>query len=538
MRNARIMIATVMSSIMMSSVSPRCLANDQQSVEELRNTVINLLQALVDQGVISKDKAAQMVKAAQEKAAADAAAVAKTDEGAVRVPYVPQIVKDEISKQVAEAVKPEVVADVVQQAKTDKWGVPGALPDWLSTTQIFGSVLLREEAVLYGSGNTPNYYYNYNTVNSAGGIVPAGANAFIDTNVDRIRFRGAARLGIESDLTDSIKTVIRLSTGNTSDLVSPTQTLDGTAPYSFGVDNLYMRLDERNAQKFPWLTVIGGRFPDPWFAPTDLIFNKQLNFNGLAITGRLGLGDHSAEQSHLFLTAGAMPVQEVALSTTDKWLCAGQFGANLRFAGEQRLKLGAALYDYLKYEGRENSPNSTLLDYTAPTFFRTGNTVFNILNNGNPDSDLFALASKFRLVSISAQYSLPLGARYVLGINADAVKNVGFKEAEIYARTGQLVVPRTKGYQAEMTFGYPSVIQPGAWRVVFGYRYLQRDAVIDAFTDSDFHAGGTDAEGYYVTADLGLVHRLWLRLKYMSANQIDLAPYAVDTLQVDLNTQF
>jgi len=115
-------------------------ADDRQSLEELRNTVINLLQALVDQGVMTREKAAQLVKAAQDKAAADAAAVAKTDEGAVRVPYVPQIVKDEIAKQVAAEVKPGVVADVVNEAKTVKWGVPGALADWLTRTRISGSV--------------------------------------------------------------------------------------------------------------------------------------------------------------------------------------------------------------------------------------------------------------------------------------------------------------------------------------------------------------------------------------------------------------
>ena len=59
-----------------------CLAADeQQSLEELRNTVINLLQALVDQGVMTREKAAQLVKAAQDKAAADAAAVAKSRPG-------------------------------------------------------------------------------------------------------------------------------------------------------------------------------------------------------------------------------------------------------------------------------------------------------------------------------------------------------------------------------------------------------------------------------------------------------------------------
>ena len=69
---------------------------------------------------------------------------------------------------------------------------------------------------------------------------------------------------------------MRIATGNTSDLVSETQTLDGTAPYQFGLDELYIRLDERNAQKFPWLSVVGGRFLNPYGTPTDLIFHKDL----------------------------------------------------------------------------------------------------------------------------------------------------------------------------------------------------------------------------------------------------------------------
>src|SRR5271165_4867285 len=138
------------------------VADERQSLEELQNTVTNLLQALVDQGVISREKAQQMIKAAQDKAAADAAAVAKADEGAVRVPYVPQIVKDEIAKQVAEEVKPAVVAGVVQEAKAEKWGVPGALPDWLTRTRVSGTVLLREEGILYSGSNVQNVYLNYN----------------------------------------------------------------------------------------------------------------------------------------------------------------------------------------------------------------------------------------------------------------------------------------------------------------------------------------------------------------------------------------
>src|SRR3984885_15335600 len=122
-------------------------ADERQALEELGNTVINLLQGLVEQGVITREKPDQMVKAAQAKAAADAASVAKSDEGAVRVPYVPQIIKDEIAKQVAEEVKPAVVADVVKDAKMEQWGVPAALPEWLSLTRVYGDVTVRTEGI-------------------------------------------------------------------------------------------------------------------------------------------------------------------------------------------------------------------------------------------------------------------------------------------------------------------------------------------------------------------------------------------------------
>jgi hypothetical protein len=42
----------------------------------------------------------------------------------------------------------------------------------------------------------------------------------LDDNETRIRFRGRARLGVESDLSDSITAGMRLVTGNTTDLVS------------------------------------------------------------------------------------------------------------------------------------------------------------------------------------------------------------------------------------------------------------------------------------------------------------------------------
>jgi hypothetical protein len=515
-----------------------CHAEDErQSLEELRNTVVNLLQALVEQGVITKEKAQQMVQAAQAKVARESGAAAKDEEGAVRVPYVPQIVKDEIAKQVAEEVKPGVVADVVKEAKTEGWGVPGALADWLKHTRISGDLTLREEGISYGANNAPEY--NYFAINSAGGITQAGANAFLDTDENRFRFRGRARLGVESDITDSITAGMRVVTGNTSDLVSETQTLDGTAPYAFGLDELFVRLDERTAQKFDWLTLVGGRFLNPYQTPTNLVFHQDLTFTGAAATGRLGFGDGSADQSNVFFTVGAQQLQEVEFSAHDKWLVGGQLGTDLRWGEAQKLRVTAAFFDYFNVTGQLNpSDQPGLYNYTAPVFLRWGNTLFNIANTPSNTTQLFALAAKYRLANLNATYLYGVGERYALGVTVDAVKNFGFNAAQVEANTGYYVAPRVKGYQTEVSFGDPLVQQANEWRVIVGYRYLQSDAVIDGYTDSDFHFGGTNARGYYLSGTYGLSKNVWARIRYMSANEIDGPTYDVDTLQIDLNTHF
>ena len=102
--------------------------SERQSLEELRNTVVNLLQALVEQKVMTHDQAEALVKSAQDQAQKTAQDAEKRDAGAVRVPYVPQIVRDQIRQEVAAELRPEVVKDVVAEAKQQGWGVPAGLP--------------------------------------------------------------------------------------------------------------------------------------------------------------------------------------------------------------------------------------------------------------------------------------------------------------------------------------------------------------------------------------------------------------------------
>jgi hypothetical protein len=74
---------------------------------------------------------------------------------------------------------------------------------------------------------------------------------------------------------------------------------------------------------------------------------------------------------------------------------------------------------------------------------------------------------------------------------------------------------------------------------VFGeYRYVERDSMLDVFTDSDFALGGTDNQGFIVGFELGLAKNTWLTTRWFSSTEIDGPPLSIDVLQVDWNTRF
>ena len=95
-----------------------------------------------------------------------------------------------------------------------------------------------------------------------------------------------------------------------------------------------------------------------------------------------------------------------------------------------------------------------------------------------------------------------------------------------------------QGWLARMTVGHPKLKQLWDWNAFVGYKYLESDAVIDAFADSDFGLGGTNLKGYFVGGNVALGPNVWASARWMSANQVAGAPYAVDIVQFDLNAKF
>ena len=527
-----------------SATAVAAQSSEERNLNEVRNTVINLLQSLVERGVITREQAETLVKNAQDKAAADAATSAAQDaaeSGAVRVPYVPQIVKDEIRKQVQADIAPQVAKEVEQQTRQPGWA-SSFLPDWLSRVRVSGDVRVREQSDLFGTDNDAFAYLDFNAVNKAGGINKAGLAAFSNTTQDRYRMRGRARVGVDADIGSGWSTGVRVVTGSLTDPVSTNQTLGNTGQrYQTGFDLLYANWVGSTASQRQTLSLIGGRIPNPWLSH-DLVWDPDLTFEGVAASYRLGLTRDAAPAHAVFLTIGAFPIQEVELSKDDKWLYGSQLGLDWRFDGGTRAHIAAAYYYYKNIVGKRNALDSNLLDFTAPQFLQKGNTLFDIRNDNdtdtNNDTNLFALATNYHLLDGTIGFDWQLTSSYKVSLNGEYVHNIGYDRALVLANTGLDLKPRDSAYLAELTFGRTQLAQPGDWRVSVGYRYLEGDSTLDAFADSDFHLGGTNAKGYTFSADLAFSQRVFARLRYLSANEIDGPQEGVDVLQLELNARF
>lgn len=490
-------------------------AGEREDIEALRATTINLIRLLVEEGVLTRDRAQALIKKAEERAATkEGKPESGSGKAVVRVPFVPELVKQEIREQIKQ--------DVLAQAKTERWGEPNTIPSWLDRITLEGDVRVRHQTDLFQASNTPAPTYQLLT-----------GTPISNTTDDRQRSRVRARLGVYGKVNEWIGAGLRLTTGS-GDPISTNQTLGNSfSKYSLFIDRAYLRLDPSE-----WLTVTGGRIPNPWLG-TDLVWNDNLNFEGVAASFKPRLSNDLAA----FVTLGAFPIEEVESSPTvrakDKWLVGAQAGLDFTTPNNSRMKFGVGVYEYKNTHGIPNPTlGSTIYNRTAPAFRQKGNTLFNIDNDGNPATDLFALAAKFRNVNVTASVDLARFDPIHVVLTADYVRNIGFDQAEILSRTGLDIAPRTKGYQLRLDAGMPRIREYGEWQVFAAYKYLERDAVLDGFTDSDFRLGGTDAKGYMIGGAWGIGRNTWLGIRYASANAIDGPPLSVDVLQFDFNVRF
>lgn len=549
---------------------PHAHASEREQTLVNRNTTLNLIEALVARGILDRESADSMIREAREQAvlqakeemerddaatAAEAAEI-KPESASQHVYYIPKVVKDELRREVREDLRDDVVTEVKAQAKQEQWGVPAALPSWVNRFTLYGDLRLRGEADLFGSDNQPFSYLDWPEINDSGGLSAAGVDAFLNTTEDRTRFRSRLRLGINAQVTEGLQAGIRISTSNDRSPISLNQTLGQTGQqYELALDRVFIRYDYTDANDFDWATLWAGRHVNPWFS-TETMFDRDLSFEGLAGTFRIKLGSSAdasrtagspfgnwgySQANSVYVTLGAFPLQEVELSSRDKWLFGAQGGVDWAFDSASRFKFGLAYYDYANVKARVNPLGSRKNDFTAPEFFTKGNSLVRISNDIGEtlaDPRLVGLASDFDIVDVTAAYDLARFAPIHVVVTGSYADNIGFDRGEILERTGVDISPRTAAWEVRLDVGYPQVRKRHDWSLFGAYKRVERDAVLDAFTDSLFHLGGTDAKGWVLGGSYGVAKNTWVSGRWLSSDEIDGPPLGIDVLVIDLTTGF
>ena len=537
--------------------------SERESLEALRQTTLALIEALVQSGTLTRDKADALLADAKKRADAALAltlALAPPRPSAeplkpevpvapvVRVPYVPQVVRDQIRDEVRE--------EVIARARIERWGVPGATAEWTDRIAIEGDIRMRSQSDRPGSGNPAPEDLLAASLSGLTRVpdLAAGTAAFLPTGStrdDRDRLRLRARLGINAKVNDSVSAGLRLSTGSAGDRVSTNQTLGQSFNrYTFLLDRAFIKIDPTE-----WASFSAGRIANPWFS-TDMVFSDNLSFEGL--TARFNLPRRAWRTFEPFVTAGFFPVREDSASRPTRSIVGAQVGFQWEFSSDLRVKLGLAQYGFQGFEGRVDpdydpvfGPGRSYGQYEYEAGLRQrGNTLF-LTNNPQegqtPDKNRWGLAARFRPLALTGAAEISYFSPYVIGLSGEVVRNQAYTRSEIIERTGvYLDDARVFGVNTRIVVGSQEVRNAGDWQASVAYRWLGSDAVPDAFVDSDLGGGGTNVRGFTAGLNYGLYRDAQLSMRYLSGSTISsptVQPqlrdrHSLDSLQVDLNVRF
>jgi hypothetical protein len=554
------------------------MADERRELEQLRATTVGLIEALVQQGLIPRERADALLRQAQAPAAAPpavmasptspawgsppvAAAAAGAATGAaagsvIRVPY--------LSETVRAQMREEIKNEVLSTAREERWADPRALPSWLRGVTIEGDVRVRGQSENFDDpryvagetdpcriigGNLPAECWRTQTAS------PAWAPDILNTTNDRERITLRARLGLGARIGDDTSLGLRITTGTTSGPTSSSQTLgSGFNKSSIVLDRAFVRWEPRYDVR-----VIAGRLANPFFG-SDLLWPDDLSFDGVALQGEHNVGSGA----FLFGTAGAFPLEEFNVDQRDKWLYALQVGGESAIGNHTMLRLGVASYHFVNVQGvRENEPPPTGARAGTVPYFTSqypsnvrlkGNTLINLNDPTSTAAPTWGLASRFRPINLTAALTMRHFDPMTVAMQLDWVHNGSFDLADIRQRAGASLDglnEQTTGFQAKLTVGSLQPAESGEWQVFGGIRNFERDAWIDGFTDTTWHLGGTNYKGWQLGGSYAFDRRTTLGLRVTSTRNLDDGtvdsagvpsasnnPLKIDVLQLDLNTRF
>ena len=664
------------------------------------NVTLNLINRLVQRGILTKDDAGDLIRQAQDDAksaaqqaqtaqqaatqaaaaqqmAVEAAAPPQSDDQ-VSVSYVPEIVKAEM--------KDEIKRDVMAAAQAEGWNQPN-IPEWLSKFRPFMDFRFRYQGNYYpnsdsvtnsqemldtlnfnaintgqplnmaqipGSYQQGAYYSAYpglypsgifpipQSQNAALGL-PAGQQYYYpqqapgqtpptyNTTQQREQMRIRFRFGADMNLGENFTSGFRIGTGQNGSPVSENQSLGlpgannqggDFSSYAVWIDRAFLKYEiGDNPDRMAALTF--GRFDNPFFTPTTIMWANDIGFDGIAAQARYKV----LKGVTPFATLGIFPyfntdmnfpaTSQSKVSSYDKYLYAGQVGIDWKITRDLSFKGSAGYYYFQNAQGQVSTPMVTPnqqtqgnTDDSRPSFAQRGNTYMELRNIqkvnaypttsdplvpayvtntstanyvNNPDYaagnqvppapglvplpqyqnqyQYFGLITPFNILSANGRLEYRHWEPFVVSVSGEWDNNLAFNKQSILGAgptpgadnnyndtliTGPVNNINSGGsynggnnaWIAQFKIGSGALQKRWDWDFGVAYRYVESDAVIDGFCDSDFGGGGTNLKGWSVGGNLALSKNVFIGARWLNANAIAGPTYKLDILQLDINARF
>lgn len=344
-----------------------------------------------------------------------------------------------------------------------------------------GDLRLRYEAFDYSSGSR------------------TGATANTQETDPRNRFRYRLRMGLEKKFSDEISAGFSLASGDNLGVsgasagnVDPTST-NTTFDNNFNFKNIF--IERAWATYNPaWavvgpiskMDITGGKFKNPFErGSSDMIWDRDVRPEGIYESIDFRLIDTESVKATGWFTAGQFVLEEdsnVGNNTTggDANLYAFQLGFNPKFkvsGMEKPLGLTSALSFY-NYSNYANQSNSTIFGTSLAR------------GNSNLDGNTTQLdAVGFNILESYNELKIPVG-------------NIPFRPFFDFAHNmddqATIVNSHNNAFATGITIGEAK--KKGQWEVGYAYKYIGADAVVGAFSDSDFGDGHNNKRGSVLKA--------------------------------------
>ena len=316
---------------------------------------------------------------------------------------------------------------------------------------------------------------------------------------ERSRARYRLRFSGEPSIIDEFKVGFQFASGG-ADPRSNNQTLQN----SFETPDLRLNYVFAQYMPAPGLGLIGGKFKREaaLWQTSDLFWDSDINVEGASAA----FSGVTVPGLELFASASAWVLDESSSNRVDPMAYVLQSGVAWELTEMVSFRTGLAYYDFDSVKGKT-------LDYTEKT-----NTV-------DLEGHLTYRYNGFS-PSVELKRENPAGGMMsYVSLFGEYVRNPNSPE-------------KNQGYVAGLGLGDSKVKERGQRQLRYLYRYLEKDAWLDIFPDSDFYNGKTDVRGHEALAQLGLFTNVSLTVDYYRAERLTGARAATDLWQVDLSASF